>query len=74
MIFEFRDVRTTLPRVGIPAWLWFLVAVVAIVAGVALLISNRSQRTSNNRERRRWAALRGWQFAEVDRVDRKSVV
>ena len=68
MIFEFRDVRTTLPGVGIPAWLWFLVAVVAIVAGVALLISDRSQRTSNNRERRRWAALRGWQFAEVDRV------
>ncbi|RRO13828.1 hypothetical protein EIL87_21740 [Saccharopolyspora rhizosphaerae] len=51
-----------------PAWLWFLVAAVAIVAGVALLISDRSQRTSNNRERRRWAALRGWQFAEVDRV------
>ena len=68
MIFEFRDVRTTLPGVGIPAWLWFLVAAVAIVAGVALLISDRSQRTSNNRERRRWAALRGWQFAEVDRV------
>lgn len=68
MIFEIRDVRTTLPGVGIPAWLWFLVAVVAIVAGVALLISDRSQRTSNNRERRRWAALRGWQFAEVDRV------
>nr|WP_218888637.1 hypothetical protein [Saccharopolyspora hordei] len=54
--------------VGIPAWLWFVVAVLAIGAGVALLIADRSQRVSSNRERRRWAALRGWQFAEADRV------
>ncbi|MBB5154474.1 hypothetical protein [Saccharopolyspora phatthalungensis] len=53
---------------GIPAWLWFVVAIVAIGAGVALLIADRSQRGSNNRERRRWAALRGWQFAEADQV------
>ncbi|WP_372907172.1 type III secretion system chaperone family protein [Saccharopolyspora indica] len=53
---------------GIPAWLWFVVAVLAIGAGVALLVADRSQRVSNNRERRRWAALRGWQFAEADQV------
>lgn len=53
---------------GIPAWLWFLVAVVAVGAGVALLLVDKSQRTSNNRERRRWASLRGWQFADFDRV------
>ncbi|GAA2335501.1 hypothetical protein GCM10009854_09250 [Saccharopolyspora halophila] len=53
---------------GIPAWLWFLVAVVAIGAGVALLIVDRSRRASSNRERRRWASLRGWQFADLDRV------
>ncbi|MGW1678852.1 hypothetical protein [Saccharopolyspora sp. NPDC002376] len=53
---------------GIPAWLWFVIAVLAIGAGVVLLIADRSQRVSNNRERRRWAALRGWQFAEVDQV------
>lgn len=53
---------------GIPSWIWFVVAVVAVALGIALLIADRSQRTSNNRERRRWAALRGWQFAETDRV------
>ncbi len=55
-------------RVGIPAWVWFVVAVIAIGLGIALLIVDRSQRASNNRERRRWAALRGWQFAEADQV------
>ena len=65
----FGDDRTTLRCVGIPAWLWFVIAAVAIVAGVALLIADRSQRApKHNRERRRWAALRGWQFAEVDQV------
>lgn len=53
---------------GIPAWLWFVIAAVAIAAGVALLITDRSRRTSRNRQRRRWAALRGWQFAEADQV------
>ncbi|GAA0531075.1 hypothetical protein A8924_0176 [Saccharopolyspora erythraea NRRL 2338] len=69
VIFVFCGDRTTLRCVGMPAWVWFAVAVVAIGAGVALLITDRSQRTSkNNRERRRWAALRGWQFAEADQV------
>ncbi|WP_207630588.1 MULTISPECIES: hypothetical protein [unclassified Actinopolyspora] len=53
---------------GIPAWVWFVVAAVAIAAGVALLITDRARRTAKNRERRRWAALRGWQFAEYDQV------
>lgn len=68
VIFEIRDDPTTLRGVGIPAWFWFVVAAVAIVLGGVLLIFDRSQRVSNNRERRRWAALRGWQFAEVDQV------
>ena len=50
------------------AWLWFLIAAVAGVAGVSLLLLDRGQRTSHSRERRRWAALRGWQFADVDPV------
>ena len=53
---------------GIPSWIWFVVAVVAIALGSALLVADRRQRSGNNRERRRWAALRGWQFAESDRV------
>ncbi|GAA3881310.1 hypothetical protein GCM10022243_52380 [Saccharothrix violaceirubra] len=53
---------------GIPAWVWFTVAAVAGVAGFALLATDRAQRTARNRERRRWAALRGWQFEETDHV------
>lgn len=53
---------------GIPSWVWFVVAVVAIGLGIALLIADRARRTPNNKERRRWAGLRGWQFAESDRV------
>ncbi|WP_026423486.1 hypothetical protein [Actinokineospora inagensis] len=51
---------------GVPAWVWFLVAVVAGVAGGLFLLRDRALLTSRNRERRRWAALRGWQFAEDD--------
>ena len=68
MISNGRGGRTTLRCVGIPSWVWFVVAVVAIGLGIALLIADRAQRSSNNKERRRWAALRGWQFAESDRV------
>jgi hypothetical protein len=53
---------------GLPAWVWFVIAVVAAGAGFALLASDRAQRTARNKERRRWAALRGWQFAETDNV------
>jgi hypothetical protein len=52
--------------VGVPAWIWFLIAAVTAIAGGALLFFDREQRTAHNRERRRWAALRGWQFAATD--------
>lgn len=55
-------------HVGIPAWVWFTIAAVALVAGLALLGRDRATRTARNRERRRWAALRGWQFAETDHI------
>ncbi|PPK67941.1 hypothetical protein V5P93_007286 [Actinokineospora auranticolor] len=51
---------------GIPAWFWFVVAVVAGVGGGLFLLRDRARLTSRNRERRRWAALRGWQFTEAD--------
>jgi hypothetical protein len=54
--------------VGIPAWLWFVVAAVAAAVGGVLLLRDRARLTSRNRERHRWAALRGWQFAETDHV------
>lgn len=52
--------------VGMPPWIWFLIALVALVAGLALLAVDRAREGSRNRERLRWADLRGWQFAEED--------
>ncbi|RSM79065.1 hypothetical protein DL991_14260 [Amycolatopsis sp. WAC 01375] len=51
---------------GIPAWIWFVIAAVALVAGLALLAADRAKEGSRNRERMRWAELRGWQFVEED--------
>ena len=48
------------------AWVWFLVAAVAGVAGGALLLVDRGQLGLQGRERRRWAGLRGWQFADAN--------
>ncbi len=62
------SLTTTLDDVGIPAWVWFVIAAVAFIAGGAFLLRDRARLTSRNRERRRWAALRGWQFAETDHV------
>ncbi|MBN6035801.1 hypothetical protein [Amycolatopsis sp. 195334CR] len=51
---------------GIPAWIWFVVAAVALVAGLGLLGADRAREGSRNRERMRWADLRGWEFVEED--------
>ncbi|MEU3272356.1 hypothetical protein ABZ639_16055 [Saccharomonospora sp. NPDC006951] len=51
---------------GIPAWIWFIIAAVAAVAGLALLTVDRAKESSRNRERARWAELRGWQYVEED--------
>ncbi|WP_019818858.1 type III secretion system chaperone family protein, partial [Saccharomonospora saliphila] len=51
---------------GIPAWIWFVIAAVATVAGLALLTVDRARESSRNRERARWAELRGWQYVEED--------
>ncbi|HET9140935.1 hypothetical protein [Actinophytocola sp.] len=53
---------------GVPAWAWFTVAAVAALLGLVLLLRDRARLTSRNRERHRWAALRGWQFSETDSV------
>jgi len=52
--------------VGIPAWIWFVIAAAALVAGLGLLAADRAREGSRNRERMRWAELRGWQFVEED--------
>ena len=53
---------------GIPSSVWFLVAVVALVVGAALLIADRSHTRGGGRERRRWAAQHDWEFIETDPV------
>ncbi|MGH3788222.1 MAG: hypothetical protein ACRDRG_17125 [Pseudonocardiaceae bacterium] len=50
------------------SWVWFVIAGLAATAGVALLALDRGHRTANQRERRRWAALRGWRFVLSDPV------
>jgi hypothetical protein len=57
---------TTLGRVS--AWVWFVIAGVLAVAGGALLAVDHGRRTAHQRERRRWAALRGWRFVLSDPV------
>lgn len=49
-----------------PAWIWFVIAVVAAGSGVVLLLRDRGSTRSVNRDRPRWAALRGWQYVESD--------
>jgi hypothetical protein len=45
---------------------WFVFAGLAALAGVALLVVDHRRRTGRQRERRRWAALRGWRFVPSD--------
>ncbi|MDQ3887159.1 MAG: hypothetical protein M3308_09205, partial [Actinomycetota bacterium] len=49
-------------------WVWFTIAGLAALAGCALLVSDHRWRAAHGRERQRWAALRGWEFAESDPV------
>ena len=47
-------------------WVWFVISGLAAVAGSALLAADRGKQTAQQRERRRWAALRGWRFVLSD--------
>jgi hypothetical protein len=48
--------------------MWFLIAGLAGLAGAVLLAADHAHRTARQRERRRWAALRGWRFVVSDPV------
>ncbi|MGH3867318.1 MAG: hypothetical protein ACRDQ4_14470 [Pseudonocardiaceae bacterium] len=52
-------------NVGSP-WVWFEIAGLAATAGSVLLAIDRGQDSEQHRERRRWAALRGWRFVASD--------
>jgi hypothetical protein len=47
-------------------WVWFLISGLAAAAGTGLLAADRGQQSAQQRERRRWAALRGWRFVLAD--------
>jgi hypothetical protein len=53
------------PRLVTP-WVWFLISGLAAAAGSALLAADRGQQSAHQRERRQWAALRGWRFMLTD--------
>lgn len=54
---------------GIPSGVWFVIAVIALIIGVALLFLDRQRSAgSGSRDRRKWAAARGWEYLDVDPV------
>lgn len=57
------------PDVGLSSTTWFLIAVIAILLGVALLLAERVRRgVGGIKDRRRWAELRGWEHLDTDPV------
>jgi len=53
--------------VGLSSTVWFVIAVIALLIGAALLLAD-SRRSSGAKDRKRWAALRGWEFLDTDPV------
>jgi hypothetical protein len=56
--------------VGLSSTVWFVIAVVALLIGAALLIGDRrgGGAGSASRDRKRWAAMRGWEYLDNDPV------
>lgn len=54
---------------GIPWGVWFVIAVIALLAGAALLVLDRRGASGGGaRDRKKWAALRGWEYLDTDPV------
>lgn len=53
---------------GIASSVWFIVAVVALLAGIGLLVADRTRGDGGTRDRRRWAALQEWEYVDSDPV------
>ena len=51
-----------------PAWVWFLVALLAAGGGALLLFSDRSGSAAPTRGRKRWAEQKSWEFVPSDPV------
>lgn len=54
---------------GLSPTTWFVIAVIALLLGAALLIFDRSRGGGGSvKDRRRWAAMRGWEYLDTDPV------
>ncbi len=54
---------------GLSPTTWFVLAVIALLLGAALLIFDRSRGGGGGvKDRRRWAAMRGWEYLDTDPV------
>jgi len=56
--------------VGLSSTTWFVIAVIALLLGAALLFYDRSRGGGGGtvKDRRRWAAMRGWEYLDTDPV------
>jgi hypothetical protein len=53
--------------VGLSSTVWFVIAVIALLLGAVLLFAD-SRGESGSKDRKRWAALRGWEYLDTDPV------
>ena len=54
---------------GLSPTTWFVIAVIALLLGAALLFFDRSRGGGSGvKDRRRWAAMRGWEYLDTDPV------
>lgn len=49
----------------VPAWIWFVVALVAAAGGALLLWYDRARPDRRGNDRREWAASKGWEFTDA---------
>ncbi|MDN5857980.1 MAG: hypothetical protein L0H84_05095 [Pseudonocardia sp.] len=55
---------------GLSPTVWFVIAVIALVIGAVLLFTDRSRGSggAGAKDRRKWAAMRGWEYLDTDPV------
>ena len=53
---------------GTAASVWFVIAIVALLLGVLLLITDRLQHHTSSGDRRQWAELKDWEYIAHDPV------
>jgi hypothetical protein len=54
--------------VGLSSTVWFVIAVIALLLGVVMLLADGRSGAGGAKDRKRWAALRGWEYLDTDPV------